>query len=331
MPRKAILPVALILLGLAGLIWCAWDAAASRSALMSAVKVNSTAQIDWQPENAPDWYVVDSSEALASYESVAQGLIAPGEDTTEGRAFRLFHHVSQLGGHDVYEQDVRSVPSDDVRVMMEQANSHEFQGNCSDYSYILQTLAQTAGLHSRVVGMHADVWMDGWGHALNEIYIPERAKWVALDPLRHAYFTDARGEPLSLREVRERILNNREADLKVIQGTIQAKPDSAEQVVRYYRNHIDRISYQGSLDLIEGRDRIYDSWLANVIQMETLPRPVRRALENGLWSKDRHYLFVDRPEVNDTLSGYFVFRGSLALIFLCSIWLIGLGIVSRRD
>ena len=238
--------------------------------------------------------------------------------------------MAELGGADADKKNTRSAPSDNVRTMMEQADAQEFQGNCSDYSYILQTLAQAAGLHSRVVGMHADTWMDGWGHALNEIYIPERKTWVAMDPLRHVYFTDSDGTPLSLLDVRTRLMDGPESDLQVVQGEIQALAGSREFVIRYYREHIDRISYQGSLDLIESRDRIYDSGLARTIRMESWPRPLRRALESGLWNKDRLYLYADRNEVNDTLTGYFVFRGSLGLILIGSLWLFGIALAKRR-
>ena len=62
--------------------------------------------------------------------------------------------------------------------------------------------------------------------------------------------------PLSLLEVRTRLLDGSESDLQVVQGDVQALESSREFVIRYYRKHIERISYQGSLDLIESRDRI---------------------------------------------------------------------------
>ena len=332
MRNRILIPAACTLLGVAGLIWCGWDAAARRAALFTAVKVHSPEEVYWDPENAPDWFVVDSPQTLTPYEATARAALPQGQEdaTTEEQAFQLFQYVAELGGANAFKKNARSAPSDNVRTMMEQADSKEFQGNCSDYSYILQTLAQAAGLDSRVVGMHADVWMDGWGHALNEIYIPERKTWVAMDPLRNVYFTDGQGTPLSLLEVRTRLLDGSESDLQVVQGDVQALESSREFVIRYYRKHIERISYQGSLDLIESRDRIYNSGLARTIRMESWPRPLRRALESGLWNKDRLYLYADRHEVNDTLTGYYVFRGSLGLIVIGLLWWSAIALATRR-
>ena len=330
--NRILIPALCLLIGLAGLIWCTSDAAARRAALFTAVKLHTPEEVNWDPDDAPDWFVVDSSETLRPYKEKARAVLAPNDpSTTEDQAFQLFRFVAELGGPNAYKREGRSAPSDNVRTMMEQADKREFQGNCSDYSYILQTLSQAAGLDSRVVGMHADVWMDGWGHALNEIYIPEKKTWVAMDPLRNVYFTDSHGNPLSLLDVRTRLVDGDGEDLEVVQGEIQALAASPEFVLRYYRKHIDRISYQGSLDLIDSRDRIYDSWLAQAFQIEDLPRPIRRALESGLWNKDRHYLYTDRSEVDDTLTGYFVFRAALALILIGALWMAGLVLIPRRN
>ena len=135
MRNRILIPTACTLLGVAGLIWCSWDAAARRAALFTAVKIHSPEEVNWEPENAPDWFVVDSPQTLTPYEATARAAFPQDQEAgTEDQAFQLFRFVAELGGANAYKKNTRSAPSDNVRTMMEQAEAQGFQGNCSDYS-----------------------------------------------------------------------------------------------------------------------------------------------------------------------------------------------------
>ena len=156
--------------------------------------------------------MVDPPHILAPYESLARRIVGE-EGTDQERALRLLKYVAELGGHYTEATTSSVTQSDNVATIMEDVRSGKFKGNCAHYSMILQTLAQAGGLDARIVALHADRWIDGWGHALNEVYLPEWGSWAVLDPLNHVYFLDESGRPLSVLDLRKRFLAGKESGI----------------------------------------------------------------------------------------------------------------------
>jgi hypothetical protein len=66
----------------------------------------------------------------------------------------------------------------------------EGYGCCSDYVEVFMALAPWVGLTSREVGFD--------DHVVVEVYLPERNRWVFVDPLFAVYGADSTGEPVPL-------------------------------------------------------------------------------------------------------------------------------------
>ena len=84
-------------------------------------------------------------------------------------------------------------PSQNALTLLKEMRSGEEEGFCAQYCYILVQALQSMGFYSRHVSLS--------NHEVNEVWLPERGKWVCLDPLNQAYFTDAESRVLSCYEV----------------------------------------------------------------------------------------------------------------------------------
>jgi hypothetical protein len=213
---------------------------------------------------------------------------------------------------------------------MEAVRSREFRGNCAHFATIYQTLALAAGLDARFVGIEADQWNDGVGHALIEVWLPESRSWMIVDPLFHAHFLDAAGRPLSVLALRDLVLAGRTGEVRVVQGEIRTGRSTPEEVLETYVIHIDRVMYPGGNNLLEARGAIYDSWPARALRLEAWPRPLRRAMENSFWNLDRRYIYVDRPEYDDAMAAFYVYRASWGLLLCGLVWLLSRRVLGRR-
>lgn len=80
-------------------------------------------------------------------------------------------------------------------------------GFCADYTQVFLVLAQAAGISAREWGI-SFVGYSGYGHALVEVYAPAHGRWIAIDVFNDFYVTDKVGSPLSLIELRERLLED---------------------------------------------------------------------------------------------------------------------------
>ncbi len=84
-------------------------------------------------------------------------------------------------------------PSQNALTLLKIIRSGEEKGFCAQYCYILAQALQSMGFYARHVSLS--------NHEVDEVWLPEEGKWVCLDPLYQAYFTDDQNTPLSCYEV----------------------------------------------------------------------------------------------------------------------------------
>ncbi len=75
-------------------------------------------------------------------------------------------------------------------------NKNEKDGLCSYYATFYMHCCLAVGINNRRVG-----WWQPGGDQLNEVYVPEIKKWVAVSPLYNSWYSDTNGIPLSLNEL----------------------------------------------------------------------------------------------------------------------------------
>ena len=79
-------------------------------------------------------------------------------------------------------------------------------GYCADFTQVFTALALAADINVREWGFSDSEF--GGGHAFTEIYSYEYRKWMFIDVFNSFYTTDTNGVPLSVQELRKRLLNN---------------------------------------------------------------------------------------------------------------------------
>lgn len=93
-----------------------------------------------------------------------------------------------------YKKDFYTIP---------ETLNHRYKGldgYCSYYATFYMYSSLALGINNRRVGW----WQpDGGGDQLNEVYIPEWGKWVAVSPLFNAWYSDRDGNALNLIELNQ--------------------------------------------------------------------------------------------------------------------------------
>ncbi len=72
-------------------------------------------------------------------------------------------------------------------------------GYCSYYATFYMHSCLAIGINNRRVGW----WQPNAGDQINEVYIPEMQKWIAVSPLFNAWFSDENGNALSVTELNQ--------------------------------------------------------------------------------------------------------------------------------
>lgn len=149
----------------------------------------------------PPAYALDCPE----YETLREkyGLVKlAGKGSAFQRAKRLLHHLAPRLTHSSYYDN--HVPCDALS-LLEYSYERPDQGiNCLNKSKILTECCLAVGIYARRVGIMPCSPYDNDNHVVTEIYDPDLAKWVMLDPSTDGWFVDENGGPLSLLELRER-------------------------------------------------------------------------------------------------------------------------------
>ncbi|MDR2698008.1 MAG: transglutaminase-like domain-containing protein, partial [Holophagales bacterium] len=85
--------------------------------------------------------------------------------------------------------------------------------NCYNLSVILSEMCLSAGIQARALWLYPMNPNDGDNHVVVMAWIPERDKWIMLDPSFNAYFSDSGGNALSPDEIRDMIAQGSKINL----------------------------------------------------------------------------------------------------------------------
>lgn len=313
-------------IALLALAWLFTDKGRARHAVFELERVTDASALYAAPGTSESLYRPDAPAALAPYRDAAQ--LLAGDGPTLARASRLLEAVARLGS----EQGLKAlqlrppIREDDPHTVYRSLRDGTRSGNCAHYAWTYQVLSQAAGIAARVVGMEGDVWVDGKGHALNEVFLPESGAWVIMDPQNNATF-HSNGSPLSLVDLRTLLRAGRGDAVDVVQGAFRTGMKDRGETLAYYGHHIDRLVFDNNTALLHSYRDIYDSPLARALFMERWPRPARRLAENVFWQKDSRGLFVDGEDVDFFFVEPWIFWGAVALL---AVSLCGLVFVAIR-
>lgn len=84
-------------------------------------------------------------------------------------------------------------PPQNARDLLREIRNGDAKGFCAQYCYLTVQALQALGFAARHVTIDA--------HEICEVWLPDRDRWVALDPLNESYFTDVIGAPMSALDI----------------------------------------------------------------------------------------------------------------------------------
>jgi transglutaminase-like putative cysteine protease len=176
--------------------------------------VDSAEAYNWSPDDAPRWFQTDDPTLpQAAYFREAAGMgPETGGDTFE-RQLAIMDWVRQQA---LVVDSVQTIPGDPITVR--EAMLAGTPAQCGNFATLYAATSASAGLTGvRTWFLLSDDGPNGWGHILNEVWVPELGKWVMVDPMNNAYALRD-GEPASLVEVREMILTGQRGRLEFVTG-----------------------------------------------------------------------------------------------------------------
>lgn len=103
--------------------------------------------------------------------------------------------------------------------LWEYSKTHPKGFNCRMHSILLGELLTAAGIYNRFICCQpADKNNDPDCHVVNIVWLPELNKWAMIDSDMHEYVTDENGIPMSLEEMRNALIEDKEFNIKSFDG-----------------------------------------------------------------------------------------------------------------
>lgn len=184
-------------------------------------------------ETAEITYDFSCSEYKTLIEKYGIDKIA-GEGTAFERSVRLLHwmapRLTHKGDYDNH------VPVNALDLLEYSLDNPEQGINCVNKAKILAECCLAVGIYARRVYIMPYSPYDGDNHVVTEIYDGAMGKWIMVDPTVDGYFTDEKGRPLSVLELRERFAHQKFAAL------LTGK-DSADDLSVLPEKHMDLLAY----------------------------------------------------------------------------------------
>lgn len=86
------------------------------------------------------------------------------------------------------------------------ADTSSYHLNCRLHSILMRDMLMSAGIKARYITCLPEDVEDQDCHVVNEVFVPELGKWAMIDSDQDQVVTDMEGVPLSLRELRDKLI-----------------------------------------------------------------------------------------------------------------------------
>ena len=123
-----------------------------------------------------------------------------GEGSEFEKALRLMNEFAPRLTHESYFDSDIEISALDLLEYSLDNKSHGI--NCRCKAQILNEMCLALGIYSRKVWIMPNSGYDNDCHVVNEIWDPQRNKWIMLDITNNEYWVDEDGTPLSVLEIR---------------------------------------------------------------------------------------------------------------------------------
>lgn len=182
--------------------------------------------------------IPDSARAAEVYNYFRLDTLLSPTATTWENATRLARLVADNVPHDNPPKTDEGWPQVHTAIGYWKHNQKRRGLNCRHHSIMLYELLTASGIKARFVTCLPEDSTDGDCHVVNHVWLPELSKWAMLDSdgfnKGFNYYTDTNSTiPLSLAEMRQRIIDGQPMQLQVQMDAIQLESFS-KYVMRPY-------------------------------------------------------------------------------------------------
>jgi len=182
-----------------------------RLALWNIMESKTFSDFYWHPDQPPKYFYFEpSSPKLDLFKDELSKLIKEKNSDLE-KILSVANYVMGLGKEvSSFKRVIWNSPDNMLKQIKEGR-----KGNCFHYSIIFSTYLASIGFKARLWTLEGDDGLESFGHTVVEVYIKDLNKWVMFDVVNRIYFTE-KEIPLSVLELRERLLNKNLKDLKIV-------------------------------------------------------------------------------------------------------------------
>lgn len=218
--------------------------APTREASIDAVRIRNAMVAElgrpgdtaWTPETVPADFNWETRPAPPYFARIAAEIIPP-----EARDLPVLEKAVRIARQLRRNAHTGEPIQSDTRETYEKIIAGQ-GGYCSDYTQSFNALALAAGLKVREWGFSWETMANG--HAFNEVWDPERGKWLLIDSFVSFYPVDAAsGEPLSALEFRAALMDAPGAAtpklVRIVPDRFEFKTD--EKAMDWYRRGVPRM------------------------------------------------------------------------------------------
>ena len=162
-----------------------------------------------------------------------------GEGNELDRIFNLFNWAHKQIRHD----GNNSTPGPENSIAILQHVKETGRGvNCVMMAIVLNEVYLSIGIKSRVIQGNARKFIfNGDWHSFNIVYSETLSKWIFLDLTMKAFFTDDKGNFLSISEIRDHLIMGKELNLNP-EANYNSEPVDEDDYLNYLSKNLYRFS-----------------------------------------------------------------------------------------
>ena len=193
-------------------------------------------QSDGYPELT---YQDPADENLVELKSIYKLDSVAGKGDEVNRILSLFYWVHNEIRHDGGNS---SPDPENALNILNYCNESGKGVNCVYMAIVLNEVYLSLGIKSRVIQGNCKKFIfNGDWHAFNIVYSTTLGKWIFLDPMKLAYFTDENGNMLSVAEIRERLIEGKTLELNT-DADYNGNPFDRDEYLNYLAKNLYRFS-----------------------------------------------------------------------------------------
>ncbi|MFH1191356.1 MAG: hypothetical protein V1670_04085 [Candidatus Omnitrophota bacterium] len=299
----------------------------SHLAVWDIVESNKREDFYWLPENAPDYFRFEPDNGRMDVFKNEISLLIRNKNDDFGIMLEIAKYVTAIFSNNRHGN--MALKWDSPEGLLRQIRGGAEGAHCFHRAILFSAYLSGSGLKSRLWALENEKF-NSTAHTVNEVYIESLKKWVFVD-IMFGFYASEYGNPLSVLELRERLLNNRTGDISVHRITDGAGEDN--KIPGVYAKLIKCVFLRCRNDFIDKYNARYGFLSVFQGYIDKLPNGMRIGASYLLGGQDKFVHYVDRFSKNlefDILMAKALFYFLVSTIFFIGIFCIAFVLVFLR-